>query len=501
MASSVEHLDVVIIGAGLSGIGAAHRLQTECPDKSFTILESRASLGGTWDLFRYPGVRSDSDMYTLSYPWRPWTSPDAIADGSSILDYLRDAAEQSDLTRHIRLNTRLVSADFSSLTGRWTLQLESKQLESRQLKTLTCSFLYACTGYYNYSHGYQPDFPGLESFTGDVVHPQFWPEDLDYTGKQVVVIGSGATAVTLIPALADGAGHVTMLQRSPSYVVSVGQRDGFADRLRRLLPAAMAHRLARARNVVVPLAFYQLCKRAPRLAKAFLRGQARSMLDDQQVSDHFIPTYNPWEQRLCVAPDGDFYRALASDRATVVTDRIGHFTPDGIVLASGRKLAADVVVFATGLSLQPLGGAELSVDGSAVDLGDAWVYRGVLVTGIPNLGYCVGYTNASWTLRADLSSRYVCRLLKHMDHNGYTVAVPVQEAGMMRRPLLDLSSGYVQRSAEVFHRQGAGRPWTVGTNYLLDAPAALLGDVRAHMAFDVVPSPGSAVAGGVRKVV
>ncbi|MBE0011305.1 flavin-containing monooxygenase [Arthrobacter sp. AET 35A] len=498
MSSFTEHLDVVIIGAGLSGIGAAHRLQTECPDKSFAILESRASIGGTWDLFRYPGVRSDSDMYTLSYPWRPWTAPDAIADGSSILGYLRDAAEESDLPRHIRFNTRLVSADFSSSTGLWTLQLESTQPEGSAVQTLTCSFLYACTGYYNYDHGHQPDFPGLESFTGDVVHPQFWPEDLDYTGKQVVVIGSGATAVTLVPALADNAAHVTMLQRSPSYVVSVGQRDGFADALRRVLPATMAHRLARARNVVVPLAFYQLCKRAPRLAKAFLRGQARSLLDEQRIRDHFTPAYDPWEQRLCVAPGGDFYRALASDKASVVTDRIEHFTANGIVLASGRELAADVVITATGLSLQPLGGAELSVDGAAVDLGDAWVYRGVLVTGIPNLGYCVGYTNASWTLRSDLSSRYVCRLLKHMDRNGYTMAVPVPEPGMVRRPLLDLSSGYVKRSAEVFHRQGAGSPWTVGTNYLLDAPEALLGYVGANMAFDIVPAPVAVAGPGPR---
>ncbi|MHA7275265.1 flavin-containing monooxygenase [Arthrobacter sp. Hz1] len=489
MSPPAEHLDVAIIGAGLSGIGAAHRLRTECPDKSFALFEARGAIGGTWDLFRYPGVRSDSDMFTLSYPWRPWTHPDSIADGSSILSYLQDTANESGLGPHIRFNTRLVGAGFSSTTSRWTLQLETGSDGAAHRRIVTCSFLYACTGYYSYAQGYQPDFPGMEEFAGDLVHPQFWPEDLDYTGQQVVVIGSGATAVTLLPAMADTAAHVTMLQRSPSYVVSVPRRDRFADAVRRVLPARAAHRVARARNVVYPQAFYQLCKRWPRIARVFLRGQALDLLgDEQQVDEHFAPAYNPWEQRLCVAPGGDFYRSLASGRASVVTDRIDRFTPDGIKLASGQELAADVVVTATGLALQPLGGAELTVDGVPVDLGDAWVYRGVLVSGVPNLGYCVGYTNASWTLRADLSSRYVCRLLNHMNRHGHSVAIPVPAPGMSRRPLLDLSSGYVQRAADAFHRQGSGRPWTVGTNYLLDAPAVLLGKVGAHMSFDPVPA-------------
>ncbi|MBG6189990.1 cation diffusion facilitator CzcD-associated flavoprotein CzcO [Arthrobacter sp. CAN_A212] len=486
MASPIEHLDVAIIGAGLSGIGAGHRLQTECPDKSFAIFEARDAIGGTWDLFRYPGARSDSDMFTLTYPWRPWTAPESIGDGASILRYLQDAAEESGLNPYIRFGTRLVSADFSSTTSRWTLQLEIDGAARR--RTITCSFLYVCSGYYNYARGYQPDFPGLEDFAGKVVHPQFWPADLDYAGKQVVVIGSGATAVTLVPSMVDDAAHVTMLQRSPSYLVTVPRRDRIADAARKVLPAGAAHRVARARNVVYPLAFYQLCMRLPRVAKAYLRSQARGILkDEQQIREHFTPAYNPWEQRLCVAPGGDFYRALTSEKASVVTERIDRFTPGGITLESGRELAADVVVSATGLALQSLGGAQLSIDGVPVDLGDAWVHQGVLVTGVPNLGYCVGYTNASWTLRSDLSSRYVCRLLKYMDRKGYTVAIPVPEAGMSRRPLLDLSSGYVQRTADVFHRQGSGRPWTVGANYLLDTPAVLLGNVSKHMAFDSIP--------------
>ncbi|MHA7154811.1 flavin-containing monooxygenase [Arthrobacter sp. TMN-50] len=485
MPSPIEHLDVAIIGAGISGVGAAHRLRTECPGKTFALFEARGAIGGTWDLFKYPGIRSDSDMFTLSYPWRPWTGRDAIADGSSILSYLQDTAEEAGVTTHIRFNTRLVSADFSSTTSRWTLHLETTDGGGTHCRTVTCSFLYACTGYYNYSHGYQPEFPGLEDFTGKVVHPQSWPEDFNYTGKRVVVIGSGATAITLIPALAPDAAHVTMVQRSPSYVVSIPRRDRFADAARMLLPAGAAHRLARSRNVLYSQAFYQLCKRAPGVAKAFLRRQARSILGDEEpIVEHFTPAYNPWDQRLCVAPDGDFYRALTSGKASVITDRIDRFTPGGVRLESGRELAADVVVTATGLALQPLGGAVVSVDEVRVDLADAWVYRGVLVAGVPNLGYCVGYTNASWTLRSDLSSRYVCRLLKFMDRRGHAVAVPVPEAAMTRRPLLDLSSGYVQRSAGLFHGQGTGRPWVLGTNYLLDVPAVLLGNVRAHMAFD-----------------
>ncbi|MBP2218088.1 NAD(P)/FAD-dependent oxidoreductase [Arthrobacter sp. CAN_C5] len=493
MSPSVEHLDVAIIGAGLSGIGAAHRLRTECPGKTFALFEARGAIGGTWDLFRYPGIRSDSDMFTLGYPWRPWAGRDAIADGSSILSYLQDTAGDAGLTPHIRFNTRLVSADFSSTTSRWTLQLETDDDGGDpQRRTVTCSFLYACTGYYNYTKGYQPDFAGLEDFAGEVIHPQFWPEGLDYAGKQVVVIGSGATAVSLIPSLVDEAAHVTMLQRSPSYIVSVPRRDRIADAARKVLPAGPAHRVARARNVVCPLAFYQLCMRMPRVAMAYLRSQARGILkDEQQIREHFMPAYNPWEQRLCVAPGGDFYRSLTSGKASVVTERIDRFTPGGIRLESGRELAADVVVSATGLALQSLGGAQLSIDGVAVDLSDAWVHQGVLVTGIPNLGYCVGYTNASWTLRSDLSSRFVCRLLKHMDRKGYTVATPVPEAGISRRPLLDLSSGYVQRAGDVFHRQGSGRPWTVGVNYLLDTPAVLLGKVSKHMAFDSDPGQGT----------
>ncbi|MHA7142496.1 flavin-containing monooxygenase [Arthrobacter sp. Sr33] len=494
MASPIEHLDVAIIGAGLSGIGAAHRLRTECPGKSFAIFEARDAIGGTWDLFRYPGARSDSDMFTLSYPWRPWTVPESIGDQPAILNYLQDTAEESGVTPHIRFATRMVSADFSSETSRWTLHLDTDDDDgATHRRTITCSFLYACTGYYNYTEPYQPDLPGLEDFTGEVIHPQFWPAGFDYTGKRVVVVGSGATTITLVPAMADDAAHVTMLQRSPSYVVTVPRRDRFSDAARKILPAGPAHRVARARNVLYPLGFYQLCMRLPRVAKAYLRYQARGILkDEQQIRDHFTPTYNPWEQRVCAAPDGDFYRSLASGKASVVTDRIDRFTVGGVRLASGRELAADVVVTATGLALQSLGGANLSVDGVPVELGESLIYRGVLVSGVPNFGYSLGYTNASWTLRSDLSTRYVCRLLKHMDRNGHTVAVPVPASGMARRPLLALSSNFMLRAVNVFPRQGSGTPWTLGANYLLDVPLVMLGKVGKQMAFDAVPGRGSA---------
>ncbi len=492
MASPTEHLDVVIVGAGLSGIGAAYRVSTELPGKSFAVLEARSAIGGTWDLFRYPGVRSDSDMFTLGYPFRPWTEAKAIADGSSILTYIRRTAEDPRIRDRIRFRTKLVSAAWSSESARWTLDLDVTDDDGApSRRSLTCAFLYLCSGYYNYDHGYEPSFPGLGSFEGEVARPQFWPEDLDYAGKRVVVIGSGATAVTLVPSMAKDAAHVTMLQRSPTYITAVPSRDRFSDAARRYLPAGVAHHAARAKNVLFTQAFYQLCRRRPEIAKRLLRSQATRILGDEKlVAEHFTPAYNPWDQRLCVAPSADFFRALKSGAASVVTDTIYTFTPHGIRLASGTVLEADVVVPATGLSMLPLGGASFTVDGRPVQLGDSWVYRGLMVSGVPNLALCVGYTNASWTLRADLSSRYVCRLIRYMDRRGHRYGAPVVDGTMKARPILDLTSGYVQRAVAAFPKQGDRAPWLMRQNYLLDAPTALRADLSRNMVFDT-PAPAT----------
>ena len=505
MDSSPEHLDVVIVGAGLSGIGAAYRVSTGLPGKSFAVLEARAAIGGTWDLFRYPGVRSDSDMFTLGYPFRPWTEAKAIADGSSILQYIRETAEDPRIRERIRFSTKLVGAAWSSADARWTLELDVTDDDGAGRATttrrqLTCGFLYLCSGYYDYERGYEPSFPGHESFRGETVRPQFWPEDLDYAGKRVVVIGSGATAVTLVPSMAEDAAHVTMLQRSPTYITAVPSRDRFSDAARRRLPAGMAHHVARAKNVLFTQAFYQLCRRRPEIAKKLIRTQtARILGDEKTVEENFTPAYNPWDQRLCVAPSADFFKALKSGKASVVTDTIDTFTPTGIRLASGQELEADVVVPATGLAMLPLGGATFTVDGQPVDLGDSWVYRGLMVSGVPNLALCVGYTNASWTLRADLSSRYVCRLIRYMDRHGHRFGAPVPDDAMKARPILDLTSGYVQRAVGAFPKQGDRQPWTMRQNYLLDAPTALRGNLARNMVFDA-PAPPAAPAPDLQEI-
>jgi monooxygenase len=471
-----EHFDVLIIGAGLSGIGAAWRLEQQRPGTRYAILEARDAIGGTWDLFRYPGVRSDSDMFTLSYPFRPWLGADSMASGDQIRRYIEETAAEGGITPHIRFGSRVISADWSAAEARWTLRLAGGD-------ELSASFVYACAGYYNYDEGYQPDFPGLESFTGRLVHPQFWPADLSYEGKRVVVIGSGATAVTLVPAMADGAAHVTMLQRSPTYMTVLPRRDAVADLLRRVLPATPANRLARAKNVLLTQGFYQLARRRPQAVRKLLRTVAvRSLGDEAYVDRHFKPRYEPWDQRLCVIPGGDLYASIKSGRASVVTDQIESFVPEGIRLASGEVLAADIVVSATGLSLLPVGGVRVSLDGTPVEIGRRAAYRGLMLSGVPNLAYCIGYTNASWTLRADLSSRYVCRLLAYMDRHGYAVATPKTPEGR-GRPLLDLSSGYVQRALEQFPSQGDRDPWLVRQNYLRDVLTARRTDVTRDMTF------------------
>ncbi|MBB5800847.1 cation diffusion facilitator CzcD-associated flavoprotein CzcO [Saccharothrix ecbatanensis] len=486
-----EHLDVVIVGAGLSGVGAACRLRAECPGKSVAILEARDVIGGTWDLFRYPGIRSDSDMFTLGYPFRPWREAKSIADGPSILRYVRETAQEHGIDRLVRYRTKVVAADFSTETARWTLTINRRDDAGVVTSsTLTCDFVYSCTGYYNYDQGHDPVFPGIESFRGDVVRPQFWPEDLDYAGKRVVVIGSGATAVTLVPSMAETAAHVTMLQRSPTWIGVVPGRDKLADRVRRLLPANAAHRLIRTKNILFGLAFYQFCRRWPRAARKMLTGlSAKALRDPEAVREHFTPTYDPWDQRLCAIPDADLFEVLKAGRASVVTDHIDTFTSDGVRLKSGRELAADVVVTATGLRLLALGGIEPSVDGRRVKLSDQFLWRGAMITGLPNLAVCVGYTNASWTLRADLTSRLVCRVVNHMDRHGYASVVATPDRELDRRPLLDLASGYIQRAIDTFPGQGDRGPWRVRQNYVLDAVATLRGDLSRQL----VGTPRSAV--------
>ncbi|HWF36537.1 MAG TPA: NAD(P)/FAD-dependent oxidoreductase [Solirubrobacteraceae bacterium] len=464
---ALEHLDVLIVGAGLSGIGAGYHLQVECPGKTYAILEARERSGGTWDLFRYPGIRSDSDMYTLGYRFHPWEQAEAIADGPAILSYVRDTASRYGIDERIRYRHRVVRAEFSSAEARWTVEVERG--DSAETVRLTCGFLFMCSGYYRYDEGYTPEFPGSQRFTGEVVHPQRWSDDVDYAGKRVVVIGSGATAVTLVPALAERAAHVTMLQRSPSYIVSLPAEDPLAGVLRRLLPARAAYPVIRWKNVLVTMLSFELSRRRPRLMKALIRrGIARQLPPGFDVDTHFNPTYNPWDQRLCVVPGGDLFKAMRAGRASVLTDRIDTFTENGVALASGVELAADLIVTATGLSLLALGGVELAVDGAEVELPETMSYKGMMLSGVPNLAIALGYTNASWTLKADLTCGYVCRLLNHMDAHGYRQCVPRRDPSVAERPFIDFSSGYVLRSLDKFPKQGSRAPWRLYQNYPRD---------------------------------
>ncbi|MEU2039752.1 flavin-containing monooxygenase [Nocardia niwae] len=478
-AAAPEHLDVVIVGAGLSGIGAAYRLQTECRGKTYAVLEARDALGGTWDLFRYPGIRSDSDMFTLGYPFKPWRDAKSIADGPSILRYITETATEYGIDRHIRYRTKVVAADWDSAAARWTLTLAQRDASgATESRTLTCGFLYACAGYYDYDQPYAPEFPGISSFAGQVVHPQFWPEDFDYRGKRVVVIGSGATAVTLVPAMAEQAQLVTMLQRSPTWISAVPGRDKVADKIRELLPPRLAHRVIRTKNILFGIGFYQYCRRRPEAARKLLTGlTTRILKDEQAVAEHFTPSYNPWDQRLCAVPDADFFKAMRKGEAEVVTDHIDTFVPEGIRLKSGRVLEADVVITATGLQLLAFGGIAPSVDGVPVGLSEQFVWQGAMLTGVPNFAVCIGYTNASWTLRADLTSRLVCKVLEHMDRRGYAAVVPEPQGELAEHPLLDLASGYIQRSIGAFPRQGDRHPWKVRQNYLLDSAMTLRTDL------------------------
>jgi monooxygenase len=478
-----QHVDVLIVGAGLSGIAAGYYLQAECPGKTYAILEAREAIGGTWDLFRYPGIRSDSDMFTLGYGFRPWKAAKAIADGPAILEYVEDTAREYEIDRHIRFGHRVVRAEWSTDDQRWNV--EAERTDTGETVNLSAGFLFGCTGYYRYDEGYTPELPGIDRYAGPVVHPQHWPEDLDYAGKRVVVIGSGATAVTLVPALAEDAAHVTMLQRSPSYVVSLPGEDPLAKLVQRVLPERLAHSVLRWKNVLLMMGSYQLSQRRPKLMRKIMRaGVKRSLPVGYDVDTHFNPSYKPWDQRVCLVPDGDLFNALSDGRASVVTDRIKTFTETGIELESGQSLEADIVITATGLNMLVLGGIDMSVDGREVDVPSSLTYRGMMLGGVPNMAFAVGYTNASWTLKCDLICQYVVRLLNHMDARGYTQATPRPPAhANHNEPFLNLTSGYVLRALDKFPRQGAAAPWRVYNNYMRDIRLIRRADVEEGMEF------------------
>jgi monooxygenase len=494
-ALEIEHVDVLIVGAGISGICAAVHLQRECPGKSFALLEGRDSIGGTWDLFRYPGIRSDSDMQTLGFRFKPWTSRQALADGPAIMDYLHEAIDENGLESRIRLGHRVVGAEWSSETARWTVTVE-RPGEADQLK-LSCEFLFSCSGYYRYEKGYTPELEGIERFGGPVVHPQHWPEDLDYDDKRVVVIGSGATAVTLVPALAERAAKVTMLQRTPTYVMSLPAEDPISTALSRVLPDRATYFLVRWKNVILTSAFYRASRRWPKLMRRLIRrATVRALPEGYDVDTHFNPPYNPWDQRVCLIPDGDLFRAIGAGKADVVTDTIAGFTESGIRLGSGVEQEADIVVTATGLDLIPFGGVELAVDGEPVSLPDTIAYKAMMLSGVPNFAFALGYTNASWTLKAELTAEYVCRLLNHIDSHGWKAAVPVRAPGVEEAPFLDFTPGYVLRALHRFPKQGTVAPWRVKQSYPHDLRSLRYGSVEEGMRF-FNPAPEAPRAVGV----
>ncbi|WP_206508520.1 flavin-containing monooxygenase [Rhodococcus sp. KRD197] len=472
--TGVETVDYLIVGAGLSGIGAAHHLQSTLPDKTYAILESRAAIGGTWDLFRYPGIRSDSDMYTLGYNFRPWVGDKSIADGASIREYIEDTAREDGIDAHIRFHHKVVTAEWSSATSQWTVR--AIRSDTGETATFVASFLMCCSGYYDYDKGYTPEFAGIENFGGTVVHPQQWPEDLDFAGKRIVVIGSGATAITLAPNLAADAAHVTLLQRSPSYIMSLPAKDPIALGLRKVLPSRAAYSVTRMKNAVTAIGMYVLCQRYPEFMKKRIRALQEGWLPKgYDLDTHFTPNYNPWDQRLCLVPDNDLFRAIRKDQVELVTDHIDHFTDTGIALKSGKHLDADIVVTATGLNLVAFGHVTLTVDGRAVDLTETMAYKGMMLTDVPNFAFVVGYTNASWTLKADLVSDYIARLLEYMDKNGYREVRLERDPSIEEEPFLDFAAGYVLRAVDSFPKQGSKAPWKLRMNYFRDLPALRFG--------------------------
>ncbi len=494
-----EHRDVLIVGAGLSGIAAGAHLRMNCPDKTFAILEGRERSGGTWDLFRYPGVRSDSDMFTLGYRFKPWRDGKAIADGPAILNYIRETAREYDLEKDIRYGHRVKRAEWSSAQARWRVEVECSESPLQRAYVLeedasgstdgrlkaglntvvfTCSFLYLCTGYYEYEGGYTPDWPGFDKYKGAIVHPQKWPEDLDYTGKNVLVIGSGATAVTLVPAMAETAKHVTMLQRSPTYIVSMPERDKIANFFRAVLPGKAAYALTRWKNVLRQMFFYTLSRKRPEVMKNLIAKGIKTELGEEYLEEHFRPKYNPWDQRLCLVPDSDLFKVIREKTASIVTGEIETFTETGVRLADGQELNADIIVTATGLVLKIMSGLELVVDGKTVDLSKVMAYKGMMYSDVPNLAQAFGYTNASWTLKCDLTSEYVCRLIKYMDAHGYSSCVPrLTDPTVKPERVLDFNSGYVLRALDSLPSQGSKHPWRLHQNYVKDLAMLRYGKV------------------------
>lgn len=462
----MEHFDVLIVGAGLSGIGAAAHLKMDCPQKSFAIFEGREVMGGTWDLFRYPGVRSDSDMFTLGYRFRPWTDQKAIADGPAILKYIHDTSEEFGLDEKIRYGHRVVKASWSSEEAQWTIEAEIGKEKLRS--EFTCNFLYLCTGYYDYDSGYTPDFAGMNRFEGKIIHPQKWNDDIEYEGKRIVVIGSGATAVTLVPTLAETAAHVTMLQRSPTYVVSRPAKDSIANFLRAVLPSRAAYAITRWKNVLIGIFFYNLSRKRPSVMKNLIAKGVRKNLGEEAVKD-FTPKYDPWDQRLCLIPDSDLFRSINEGKASVVTDHIETFTETGLQLRSGKHLDADLIVTATGLVMKIMAGLQLVVDGVPVDMSKKLAYKGMMYSDIPNLTSALGYTNASWTLKCDLTAQYFCRMINYMDQNGFAACTPrVNDPNIERSPVVDFTSGYIQRAIKTLPQQGSKTPWRLHQNYIKD---------------------------------
>ena len=490
-----EHLDVLVVGAGLSGIGAGYYLQTECPWASYAIFEARDAIGGTWDLFRYPGIRSDSDMYTLGYSFRPWTGEKAIADGGSILRYIEETAAEYGIDERIRFHHRIVAADWSTDDGCW--HVTSERTDTGERVQLTAGFIFSCSGYYRYDQGYLPEFPGMDRYQGTLLHPQAWPEDLDYDGKRVVVIGSGATAITLIPSMAERAGHVTMLQRSPSYIVSVPAKNPLTTVLRRILPERWTGTIMRWVMAVGTQSTYFMSKRRPELVKkVLLNGVRRQLPKGFDVQTHFNPSYDPWDQRLCVVPNGDLFKAIKRGAASVVTDHIDTFTETGIRLRSGRELEADIVVAATGLELLFVGGIDVTVDGQEVDVANRLVYKGMMLEGVPNIALAIGYTNASWTLKCDLTCDYVTRLLNHLHESGLRQCTPENhDATVSPAPLLGLNSGYIQRAEDRFPKQGTRFPWQVHQSFLRDYRAMKLKPIEDDAMVFSNPAPAAPAAG------
>ena len=489
-------LDVLVIGAGISGIGAAHYLTTEHPEKSFIMLESRDKIGGTWDLFKYPGLRSDSDLHTFGYAFKPWMDNQAIADANRILDYLQEAVDDDDLQDKIYFNRRAVAVDWSEKDQHWTVTVASTDKKSAKKQTVKARWIFAGTGYYNYDEGFTPDFPGQADFSGQIIHPQHWPEDLDYSGKKVVVIGSGATAVTLVPSLTDKAAHVTMLQRTPTYVIPLPREDAIANVMKKTLGPKLGYRAAREKNIFQQRFLYEFCQHFPKTARKVIRGTNKAVLGDAvPVDPHFNPPYNPWDQRVCVVPDADMFKELKRGNASIVTDRIKTFTEKGILLESGQELEADIIVTATGLNLQLFGGMDVNIDGAPVDLAETVAYRGLMLSGVPNFAMAVGYTNSSWTLKVDMICQYWCRMLSFMDENGYTSVRPEFPAGVDTRPLLDFGAGYVKRALDKLPKQGTQKPWIMSMSVYTDIGMLRRGTVEdGYLNYEKAPAPAK-VAG------